>query len=132
VDPELASYVEGAPPFQKDGRFDQDTYVRVLRYSLHMTPEQFEAARKKELAFRKLQFLISMSVLIPKTEIPEASLWSLSFIKDPKDRKKIAKDPKALENLVHNTETNAVQESWINSLNSQLRVTVVSSELKNL
>ena len=132
VDPELASYVESIPAFQKEGRFDQDTYIRTLRYNLHMTPEQFEAARRRELAFRKLQLLMGLAIQVPQSEFPEAAQWALSSIKDPKQRQKIAKDPKELSSLVHNNETNLVTESWVNSLNAKLRINIVAPELRSL
>src|SRR5579862_8416422 len=96
VDQELAAFIESIPAFQKDGHFDETSYVNMLRYNLHMTPEQFEAARKRELAFRKLQLFMGLAVQVPKTEFPEAVQWSLSSIKDPKELQKIKKDPKAL------------------------------------
>jgi hypothetical protein len=132
VDPELAAAIETIPAFKKEGRFDQGTYIRALRYNLHITPEQFEAAQRKDLAFRKFQLLINLAIHIPKTEFPEASQWALSTIKDSKEQQKIAKDPKALNNLIHNAETNQVMGAWLNYLNGQLRVKIVSSELKNL
>ncbi len=70
-DEELARDIRRTPGFQVDGRFDERTYVMRLQQSLRMTPEEFEANRRKSLKAALVQGLLMREAKVSPTELPE-------------------------------------------------------------
>jgi len=68
---ELQSSIQNHPAFQKEGAFDQATYLRALQRA-RMTPKEFEASQKQMLLTTKVQSLIASSAKISDREILEA------------------------------------------------------------
>jgi peptidyl-prolyl cis-trans isomerase D len=68
TDNELAAYIQSAPAFQKDGRFDQSTYLHVIHQILRVPAEEFEKDRRRELKIQKLQSLMASAVKIGDLE----------------------------------------------------------------
>lgn len=72
TDRELAAAIQHVPSFQRDGVFDQNLYFQALRYSLRITPEEFERdERKALLAARLKQMLIQSAKLLPAEVMDE-------------------------------------------------------------
>ncbi len=52
-DREFSDFIDGIPAFKKDGKFNKDQYVAVLR-SKNFTPEQFEDSQRQGLLVQKV------------------------------------------------------------------------------
>ncbi|HEY8369548.1 MAG TPA: SurA N-terminal domain-containing protein [Thermodesulfobacteriota bacterium] len=99
TDEEVRQYILGMPVFQRDGRFDRDTYVAALTQGVMgqalRTPAAFEAAVRQTLAFQKLNRLVAESVSVTEAEARQAfhaerDKVSVEFVRVP-----ARPDPKA-------------------------------------
>ncbi len=70
-DGELRDVILGNPAFQRDGRFDKDAYVRVLRAS-RLTPAAYEESRREDLAIQRLQQVVEDGVSVGPQEVRDA------------------------------------------------------------
>ena len=60
-DAELEESVTNDPAFMRDGKFNNEVYLRTLQLN-RMTPEYFESLKRKELLLAKMRGLIGESV----------------------------------------------------------------------
>jgi len=65
---ELQNSIQNMPAFQKDGRFDKMTYLRLLQRA-RMSPEEFEASQRQVLLITKVQNFILASVKVSDREV---------------------------------------------------------------
>ncbi|MFH1077046.1 MAG: SurA N-terminal domain-containing protein [Pseudomonadota bacterium] len=91
---QLIKAIKDVQGFQKEGKFDQETYQQMLGY-LHMTPAGFEEGVKKDMLITALQDIIMSSAKVSeaealdifKEENEQVDLQFVSFasesIKDP-------------------------------------------------
>lgn len=68
TDTEVRDSIATMQAFQPGGRFDKDTYLRVLR-SNSLTPAEFEESKRDELTVGKLQDLISAGVHVSEDDV---------------------------------------------------------------
>ena len=69
-DADLREMITQAPEFQKSGKFDSDTYTRLLAAN-HLTPAVFEAAQAKEIMGNKARLVVRDAVALTPSEIAE-------------------------------------------------------------
>lgn len=67
-DDELQTRIRSVPYFQKDGVFDREVYLRVLRLN-RLTPEMFENQQREQILLEKLQQLVRGTVKISDLEL---------------------------------------------------------------
>jgi peptidyl-prolyl cis-trans isomerase D len=60
-DAELEEAITNDPPFMRDGKFNKEVYLRSLQLN-RLTPEYYEAMKRKELILAKVRRLIGESV----------------------------------------------------------------------
>jgi peptidyl-prolyl cis-trans isomerase D len=65
---ELQREVLSYPVFQRDGRFDQQLYVRVLQQN-RMTPEIFESQLAQDLMLRKVEAFVKRQAVVSDQEV---------------------------------------------------------------
>ncbi len=70
-DAALKDSVINLPGFQNEGKFDPETYQRMLAAE-RFTPEGFEAVQRELLLVRKVQLLVRDGVSLTPTELKEA------------------------------------------------------------
>lgn len=95
---ELQASIHAIPAFQKDGLFDQATYLRALQ-GARLTAKEFEANQRQMLLLNKLQGIIFFSVKVSDAEVQEA--YRLNFEKlnlemislNPSDFKEVSLTP---------------------------------------
>ena len=129
-DQELRFQLENTPAFQKDGKFDGATYLQTLRQIGNVSPEEFEALRKKDIAASKLNQLISSSVHISDADLQEAVQNRMAIETDPKLKKEWRDDPEKLRDTIRNEELNWVYQDWLGQINSRLKVNIVSDKFR--
>jgi peptidyl-prolyl cis-trans isomerase D len=121
TDNELAAYIQSGPAFQKDGRFDQESYVRVVTQALGMPLDEFEADRRRELKIRKLQGLLSSAVKITDPELS----WNAqkTMAAGPAERKKLLSEkPDEFREQLRQEQVNNAFQEWLGQINTQLKV----------
>jgi hypothetical protein len=130
TDEELRLNLASIPAFQRDGRFDPATYEQVVRRMFGAPPHEFEKNHRKDLAVRKLNLLIATSVHVSDAEAKLHESATLEAEKDPKVRKELEKEKGKLRDRIRERQTNLVFGDWLNKLNSDLKVTIVSEEFR--
>jgi len=102
TDEEVEASIHSNPAFQKDGLFDQATYVRALQRA-RMATNYFEASQKEMLLINKLQGLIVTSVKVSDPEVLEAYRQGFEKINldmislNPADFKDVSLTPEELQ-----------------------------------
>lgn len=70
ADEELTAAITNEPSFAREGRFNQEVYVRVLQLN-RMTPETFESIKRRELLFSKMRRLIGEAVDLTEADLKQ-------------------------------------------------------------
>jgi parvulin-like peptidyl-prolyl isomerase len=130
TDEELALQLASIPAFQREGRFDPATYDQVVRRTFGTPPHEFEKNHRKDLLVRKLNLLIASSVQVSDAEVKEQGAAILEAEKDPKVRKELASDAAKMRERVREREINLVFNDWLNRMNSELKVSIVSDRFR--
>lgn len=86
-DDELRDVLLGTPAFQRDGRFNKEQYMRVLR-GAQRTPADYEESIRRDLAIQRLQQLVEDGASVSEDEARDAVLAqeetrTFSFVKVP-------------------------------------------------
>jgi hypothetical protein len=130
TDHELQIQLASIPAFQKEGKFDPQTYVQVVAQMFGTSPTEFEKNHKKDVAARKLNQLIAFSIHIPDSDLTSALDQRLKSEKDPKKLKEMKQNPEAVKNELRDKQINLVFSDWLNQLNSNLKVNITSERFK--
>ena len=69
---EVVDEIASNPLFSKDGKFNQDTYGRIIRYFLGSQPREFEEQTRNNLIIRKLYVQATKDVALTDPEVLEA------------------------------------------------------------
>jgi hypothetical protein len=80
TDAEVAEDIRGT--FSRDGQFDQQSYFYMVQNELHMTPEQYEAMRRRSLLAFKYRQLLQRTAKIEPGEVREEYLKEHGTLKD--------------------------------------------------
>lgn len=102
-DAELEETITNDPPFMRDGKFNKEVYLRSLQLN-RLTPEYYEALKRKELILTKVRRLIGESV-------------------DLTDEATTTSDPQMRSALLAQMRGNAVK-SYVEGLKKQMKVKV--------
>lgn len=96
TDEEIAKQLVKYEAFKKDGKFDKDTYIKVLRQN-RTTPKEFEASLRRDLLLQKIESIFKIEVsknelknlnklLFSEDELSIKILDANSFSVDIKDK----------------------------------------------
>jgi peptidyl-prolyl cis-trans isomerase D len=130
-DQELQMQLLGTPAFQKNGKFDPQTYFQTLHQVFDMSPKEYEKIRMKDLAGRKVNMLIASAINVSDIELNDEIQNRLAKDTDKKIRKEIQENPEGVRDEMKNHELNLVFQDWLNNINSNLKVEIVSDSFKN-
>lgn len=110
-DNELQEAITNDPTFTRDGAFNSDIYLRTLELN-RLTPQYFEAAKRRELTVAKMRRLIEDSV-----DLTPAEIQSISGSPEAKE---------SLNETMLQAKRQAAFTSFINGLIKQIPMTVDS------
>jgi hypothetical protein len=130
TDEELRLQLASIPAFQREGRFDPATYEQMVRRMFGSPPHEFEKNHRKDLAVRKLNLLIASSVQVSDAEAKLQEAVVLDAEKDPKARKELVAEKAKLRERIRDRQINLVFGDWLNRLNSELKVSIVSDQFR--
>ncbi len=68
-DQEVLRILRRSPDFQKDGKFDYETYSQVLRDYYRMTPPEYEEDLRRKLTAQKMLEVVESSAVVSDDEI---------------------------------------------------------------
>lgn len=108
------------PAFQKDGRFDRETYYRTLILRLKTTPKEFEESRRKRIAMFKLRDFVISGVKLSPLEV--MSYYQTHQPKNDEEKQKL------YQQLLQEKQA-AVLEEWYKQINNNLKVKIYIKDL---
>ncbi len=73
-DEELVDMIQSFPAFQRDGKFDNNLYQRIIT-SLRMTPEGFEQDQRDTILIEKLRAFVAGNVKVSNAEARQRYDW---------------------------------------------------------
>lgn len=82
---ELAARIQSTPAFQKDGRFDKDTYLKMLSY-YRIKPGDYEEEQRGQILISRVEEIINNGAVISDEEVlksykKEKTQVNLEFVK---------------------------------------------------
>jgi hypothetical protein len=104
----------------------------MIYQSFGVSPQDFEKTHKKELAARKLNMLIASSIHVSDADSQQKYMDALATEKDPKKRKELQEKPQEFQRSLLDHEINLVFSDWLNQLNSNLKVNIVSDRFQKM
>lgn len=129
-DQEILLQIVNTPAFQKNGRFDPQVYSQTVFQVFHMTLEEFEEMRRKEIAGVKINQLIYSAVHIGDEMVQAGLANRINIETDSKKRKEMRENPEIFREELRQKEMSKVFNDWLAQLNRNLRVEIISSALK--
>jgi len=129
-DQELQLTIASYPAFQTQGKFDPNTYYKTVYQVLGTTPKAFEEEQRKNIAGRKMNFLIASAVQIPDDQVTAQLPQRLAIETDKKKVKELKDTPEIFKNELRQRDVNLVMQDWLAQMNSTLKVTFVSETFK--
>lgn len=130
TDQELQMELASVPAFQKDKRFDPQTYVQVVSQAFGMRTQDFEKKQKRDIEARRVNQLIAFSIHMTDMELEKQQAAIFAAEKDKATLKKWKEDPESLRKDLLAKERNLVFQDWLNQLNSTLKVQIVSDAFR--
>jgi peptidyl-prolyl cis-trans isomerase D len=130
TDQELQLELASIPAFQKENRFDAQTYVQAVSQAFGMRTQDFEKKQKRDIEARRVNQLVAFSIHMSDAEYEQQKNIILAGEKDKAVLKKWKDDPDALRKDLLAKERNLVFQDWINQLNSTLKVQIVSESFR--
>lgn len=118
TDTELAQNIARVPAFQKEGKFDAQSYLQALRFGLRTTPQEFEETQRRQIAIDKLQFLIRQGIKISDKELQQEYLESKGSWKD------FEKEMEEFQKNLLNEKSAQILSRWYQQLGRDLKVEV--------
>lgn len=104
-DEELSADIQNTPEFQNNGYFDHRIYYSLLQ-AINMTPKEFEASRRKQIAGTKLRLLLLTSVKLFDTEYGAA----------------LMQDKKVTKSALAGAKANKILNEWYASVVSGYKI----------
>jgi len=126
-DNELAQSLAQIPAFQKDGKFDIQTYAQALRFALRTTPEEFEESQRRQIIVARLQAFVSKRITITDKELERDYLMSKQIASGPVPPKLI----KDFEENKVSHRTKILQEKGAHILNRWYQQLGTNLQVKN-
>lgn len=120
TDQELYYHIMSIPAFQREGRFDRETYYRTIFLRLKMTPKEFEESQRKRIAMFKVREFIISGVKLSQKEIDD--YFKLKNPKTEEEKEKLYRE------LLQEKQT-AVLEEWYKNVNNNLKLKVYIKDI---
>mgnify|MGYP001619677099 FL=1 len=123
TDEELRDHIMNYPGFQKDGKFDRELYLRILKLN-RLTPEGFESIEKETLILEKMKRILWDSVDVTDEEVKEF------FVERLKSDGKTFKDgdlgklSETLRGIVLQEKRNKVISSYVENLKIKTKIKI--------
>lgn len=119
---ELSDFIQKLPYFQKEGRFDQQHYLNILKMQLHTTPAIFEGDVRDSLIIQQVQEKITTAVTVTDKELADEVTKQL---KDKKPAPKPEELPKEKETIKQNLlqqKKSKFFEDWFKKLQASAKI----------
>lgn len=119
---EVSKNIQSIPYFQKNGKFEKQIYLNILKMQLHTTPKAFESEIRESMILNRLQDQIQETAAVTEKEIDEELTKRYAGKKLPANPATLAKEKEQIrENLLANKKRKAFDE-WLNGIKAQAKI----------
>jgi peptidyl-prolyl cis-trans isomerase D len=123
TDGELRDFIITYPAFQKDGRFNNEIYLRTLELN-RLTKEGFEIMQRENLTVEKMKRIIWDSVVVADEELKEYFVERAQSERKPFKEEEFEKVKGVLSVLVLQEKRDKALSSYVEVLRSRKKVIV--------
>lgn len=131
TDGELAQSLASIPAFQKDGKFNVQTYAQALRYALNSSPEDFEENQRRQIAISRLNAFVMQGIKITDKELEQE--YAQQFA-EKSSKKGASKDPaqekEELREKIRQEKGAQILNRWYQQLGTNLKVKVFLDQIE--
>jgi parvulin-like peptidyl-prolyl isomerase len=117
-DEELNDAIRHEPAFAKNGVFDPYVYENRLRLE-RITPEEYEAATRQELAVRKIRRLIELSASAPDEDAAKAAAQQLGQ----------QNNPQTVQDALMSNAREAAVKAYLEGLRKEVKVKIFKERI---
>jgi len=127
-DAQVVSSLANVQAFQQNGRFSPEAYQRALAYQLKMTPKDFEAEQRRQIAIYKLSWLIRSAVKVTDKEFELAlpvlgpQIKQQINVSSAASKKPAAPTAAEIRDRVAEENVAASMNEWYGALNHTIKV----------
>jgi len=122
-DEEVRESILNSPAFQKDGRFNNELYLRILQLN-HLTPEGFMQIQKEDLTLGKIRRILSDSVVVTDEELKESLIERLKSEGKPFKEEEFENLKGMLKGLFLKEKQDKAIASYVESLKAKTRIII--------
>lgn len=119
---ELSDFIQKLPYFQKEGRFDQQTYLNLLKMQLHTTPAIFERDVRESLVIQQVQEKVTETVTVTEQEQADEVAKQLKAKKPAPKPEDLLKEKEMIkQNLLQQKKSQAF-DAWLKKLQATAKI----------
>lgn len=123
TDEEVKESILNFPAFQKDGRFDNELYLRVLQLN-RLTSEGFKQIQKEDLILGRIRGILSDSIVVTDEELKEIFMERLRSEGKPFKEEEFKNVKGMLKGFILKEKQDKAVASYVESLKAKTKITV--------
>ncbi len=121
-DKELSDYIQKLPYFQKDGRFDKQQYLNILKMQLRTSPAVFEKDVKESLVIQQLQEKVTATVTVTDKELADEATKQLKDKKPAPKPEDLLKEKEMIKQSLLQQKKSQFFEEWYKKLETAAKI----------
>jgi parvulin-like peptidyl-prolyl isomerase len=121
-DADLSNYIQQFPYFQKNGLFNQQQYLAVLKTQVHMTPAQFENEVRQSLILTTLRDKVTTNLSVTDQEVTTEQAKRAKDNKTKTSAADLEKEKVTVREALIQEKKSRAFEAWFNLLRAKSKV----------
>ncbi len=119
---ELSDYIQKLPYFQKDGRFDKQQYLNILKMQIRTTPAVFEREVRESLIIQQLQEKITATIIVTDQEVADEATKRLKDKKTAPKPEDLLKEKETIRQSLLQQKKSQTFEEWYKKLQAGAKI----------
>lgn len=125
-DNEIAAYLQQIPAFQKNGKFDHQTYFQTLRYGIKMSAQEFEESRRRMMLNDRVRFIIALTSKVTEKEAAD------EYLRRNGNMKNWDKEKDKFIGTMEGEKSGYFQGQWVNKLQQTAKIKEFLSKFEKM
>lgn len=119
---DLSEFIQKLPYFQKEGRFDQQQYLNILKMQLRTTPAIFENDVRDSLMIQQIQEQITATVTVTEKELADEVAKRLKDKNPAPKPEDLLKEKETIRQSLLQQKKAQVFEEWYKKLEAKAKI----------
>ncbi|MDD5132011.1 MAG: SurA N-terminal domain-containing protein [bacterium] len=119
---ELSDFIQKLPYFQKEGRFDQQQYLNIIKTQLRSTPAVFEKDVKESLIIQQIQEKVTAAATVTDQELADEVAKRLKEKKPAPKPEDLLKEKEMIKQNLLQQKKAQVFEDWYKKLEATAKI----------